>query len=454
MTQSPSQMSDSSASAVSVDASVGASANNANNSFGLRVSLPNATIPTYTAAAAITAATAAATIIANTTSATNLVGVVAPPSPSSLGSPVVPVSSPGSALSVNDFVSSDFGNTPTPFRCGMDTTSADQVANPLLVTLPGFSSPSAAAAAAAVTSPNSPAANLGLIPVLDFNCAIQDLDNTAMDLNMFDSMVNSNAYNDRASVCSADNPSRHRLSSSTVNTPKAPNTPNASCNNDSDSADSPDAAMLAAIDFNAIMPGFDPEMLAQDLQRLTQLTNYATGHLGPSTTNDASTLSDLSLTGFCHNSHTGPCQSACFAVGAIAPGSPASTVRGLDKAIPPSRRLSFVCEPCKFKRFKSQKDLLRHFKAYKHRVQAAAVAAANHEPLVTLPTDNEYECGCGFRQPRKDLYKRHLRSCKGTRLGLYRCVCDHATLDHAVHNSHLSTCGLRRRGRRPVKYVC
>lgn len=196
------------------------------------------------------------------------------------------------------------------------------------------------------------------------------------------------------------------------------------------------------------------------------------------------------LGGFCCRSHNGPCSAACLAVAggprAAAPAAPATSVPMAPPATPlamrpkasdqSTRPRRYPCRPCG-KAFVSRKDLGRHCAALVHRETERRLAALSGvmsvEPLAA--PRNDFICACGFRQARRDLYKRHLRSCSGTRpyrllpravragdtslptasslLGPYRCACGaHSTYDRLVHVGHVGSCGLRRKGRQPARY--
>ncbi len=96
------------------------------------------------------------------------------------------------------------------------------------------------------------------------------------------------------------------------------------------------------------------------------------------------------------------------------------------------------CDPCD-QSFSLPKDLKRH------------EGSESHQKSSRLPKDlrRRYSCRCGFCQPRKDLYIRHLNKCQLKRIhhNEYECSCQCLHQDKDEHMAHISECGKLKPGR-------
>lgn len=101
-------------------------------------------------------------------------------------------------------------------------------------------------------------------------------------------------------------------------------------------------------------------------------------------------------------------------------------------------RHRYRCEKgCSHRAFESQRDLDRHYNTQEHSEDASSE---------TRPPS--YVCSCNKRDHRKDLHRRHVRSCKYHGHGNFFCSsCRHGTPDKGTHLIHLAQC-VKQRGRK------
>lgn len=109
----------------------------------------------------------------------------------------------------------------------------------------------------------------------------------------------------------------------------------------------------------------------------------------------------------------------------------------------PDQPRRFRCDRCD-RGFNLRKDRDRHEKTEKHRRNAG-----NLLEVPALVSAGKYTCRCGYRQARKDDYKRHLLTCKmkKQKYHKYACKCGHQLDSKDEHSQHISTCGRGRPGR-------
>lgn len=109
---------------------------------------------------------------------------------------------------------------------------------------------------------------------------------------------------------------------------------------------------------------------------------------------------------------------------------------------------SHPCQECG-KSFTSRKDLDRH--CNKSAVHGKKPSA---RPDGSVPI-GFYGCRCDSIQTRKDLYRRHLRTCRlrQVRRHYYSCKCGHQIVDKEEHHIHIEACGRGKSGR-PRKGHC
>lgn len=89
----------------------------------------------------------------------------------------------------------------------------------------------------------------------------------------------------------------------------------------------------------------------------------------------------------------------------------------------------FQCELCG-ENFANLKNRDRHYLSERHNADAP-----------------KFECACGYKQARKDNYRRHLNTCTFPLSFTYSCSCGHQTEDRERHVEHVEYCGRKRRGR-------
>ncbi|GAW19363.1 hypothetical protein ANO14919_088490 [Xylariales sp. No.14919] len=91
---------------------------------------------------------------------------------------------------------------------------------------------------------------------------------------------------------------------------------------------------------------------------------------------------------------------------------------------------SWKCLTCS-KSFSSQGGLNRHI-----------IHSAQHRESSGTAL---HRCRCGFKQTRRDNYRRHVNTCKKTITTLYRCNCGEESSDPVEHRGHIEVCNLIRR---------
>ncbi|KAK3369371.1 hypothetical protein B0T24DRAFT_632469 [Lasiosphaeria ovina] len=103
---------------------------------------------------------------------------------------------------------------------------------------------------------------------------------------------------------------------------------------------------------------------------------------------------------------------------------------------------SLRCHICN-ETFNSSKNRMRHDLSKKHRDNLAAIRP-------TPDVVKSYQCACSYTQARKDLYRRHLATCRfpfpaqfGPQV-LYNCNCGFQDNDKDEHMTHINVCGRKR----------
>ena len=122
-----------------------------------------------------------------------------------------------------------------------------------------------------------------------------------------------------------------------------------------------------------------------------------------------------------------PPEGSPFGAGNSNPVAPPIIVTACSPGPPRGKR--FFCERgCPAQSFASEKDLKRHYESVQ-----------KHNPSPGAFTG--FQCACGKPQKRRDLHKRHVKTCKRPWPQAFRCDCGHAETNNAEGwVAHLTAC--------------